>query len=161
MPLISSLNAEKMLWDAKIRALSKPHGPTSMHANDKDWSFNEFIIFLCLAPGGSIISIAQWLKFAPSTHLAWVPVLTYVDWICCFIVLSLPSRDFSPDTTVFPYPQKQHFFPNSSLIRNVTDKERLFFICECITTKSLFICLSILFAYFNSIIYSTVLKRFN
>ena len=150
-----------MLWDAKIRALSKPHGPTSMHAHDKDWSFNEFIIFLCLAPGGSIISIAQWLKFAPSTHLAWVPVLTYVDWICCFIVLSLPSRDFSPDTTVFPYPQKQHFFPNSSLIRNVTDKERLFFICECITTKSLFICLSILFAYFNSIIYSTVLKRFN
>ena len=150
-----------MLWDAKIRALSKPHGPTSMHAHDKDWSFNEFIIFLCLAPGGSIISIAQWLKFAPSTHLSWVPVLTYADWICCFIVLSLPSRDFSPDTTVFPYPQKQHFFPNSSLIRNVTDKERLFFICECITTKSLFICLSILFAYFNSIIYSTVLKRFN
>ena len=161
MPLISSLNAEKMLWDAKIRALSKPHGPTSMHAHDKDWSFNEFIIFLCLAPGGSIISIAQWLKFAPSTHLAWVPVLTYVDWICCFIVLSLPSRDFSPDTTVFPYPQKQHFFPNSNLIRNITDKERLFFICDGITTKSLFICLSILFAYFNSIIYSTVLKRFN
>ena len=161
MPLISSLNAEKMLWDAKIRALSKPHGPTSMHAHDKDWSFNEFIIFLCLARGGSIISIAQWLKFAPSTYLAWVPVLTYVDWICCFIVLSLPSRDFSPDTTVFPYPQKQHFFPNSSFIRNVTDKERLFFICECITTKSWFICLSILFAYFNSIIYSTVLKRFN
>ena len=66
------------------------------------------------------------------------------------LVLALPSRDFSPGTTVFPSPQKQDFFPNSNLIRNIPEKERLFFICECITTKSLFICLSILFAYLGT-----------
>ena len=143
-----------MLWDAKIRALSKPHGPTSMHAHDKDWSFNEFIIFLCLAPGGSIISIAQWLKFAPSTHLAWVPVLTYVDWICCFIVLSLPSRDVSPDTTVFPLLKNNTFFQIPIWSGILQIKNVFFFICECITTKSLFICFSITAQFWKGLIKS-------
>ena len=61
-----------------------------------------------------------------------------IDAICglsLLLVLSLAPRGFSPDTPVFPSPQKPTF-PNSNLTRNQVDEEPL---CGCATCKSLFI----------------------
>ena len=60
------------------------------------------------------------------------------DAICrlsLFLVLFLSPTGFSPGTPVFPSPQKPKF-PNSNSTRNQVNEEPL---CECATSKSLFI----------------------
>ena len=71
-----------------------------------------------------------------------------VDAICglsLLLVLSFAPRGFSPGTPVFPSPQKPAF-PNSNSARNQVDEEPL---CECATSKSLFILFIYLFILYN------------
>ena len=63
------------------------------------------------------------------------PGVDAICWLSLLMVLSLSLRDFSPDTSVFPSPQKPTF-PNSISTRNQVDEELL---CGCATSKSLYI----------------------
>lgn len=153
MPLISSLNAEKMLWDTKIRAVSKTHGLTSMHAHYKDWSLNEvlflhYLLFIIYySPPWRVNHKRSTVVKVRALHSpALGYLLTYVDWICCSFLLFL-REIFLPGTTVLPSPQKTTLFSKFQFDPEYSRQRTSFFICECITTKSLFICLSILFAY--------------
>ena len=61
-----------------------------------------------------------------------------VDAICglrLLLVVSFALTGFSPDTPVFPSPQRPAF-PNSNSTRNQVDEESL---CGCATSKSLFV----------------------
>ena len=75
-----------------------------------------------------------------------------VDALCglsLLLVLSFALRGFSPDTPVFPSPQKPTF-PNSNSTRNQVDEEPL---CGCATSKSLF---NYLFIYSIRIRFSSI-----
>ena len=62
-------------------------------------------------------------------------------WVDCVVGSLLYSERFFRGTPVFPSPQKPTF-PNSDLTRNQVDEEPL---CECATSKSLFIYFMYLF----------------
>ena len=78
--------------------------------------------------------MAQWWERSPLTNVVRVQIpasTPYVGWVCSWFA----PRGFSPDTPVFPSPQRPTF-PDSNSAMSQVDEEPL---CGCATSKSSFI----------------------
>ena len=77
--------------------------------------------------GGAVVrALASYQSGAGSN-----PGVDTIRWLSLLLVLSFALRGFSPDTPVFPSPQKPTF-PNSNSTRNQVNEEPL---CGCATSK--------------------------